>query len=307
MNIQQLEYIVALDEERHFNRAAKTCNVSQPTLSMMVQKLEEELGIIIFDRRKKPIVPTPDGERILEYARSVIVSTRAMKQIRQESEEEPSGVLDVAVIPTLAPYLIPLFVNSFIRKYPKIKLRISELTTERIIEKLKQSKIDAGILVTPVDEASIFEDPLFYEPFWVYTNQMSDKEFVTSEDINTDELWLLEEGHCFRTQIFKLCDLKRKTSSQFEYQAGSIETLKKLVDMQEGITILPELATLQLNEKDRKKLRRFQHPEPVREVSICTHRNFSKSRLVQCLKEEIIEVIPECLLKNRSKNLIAIK
>lgn len=306
MNIQQLEYIIALDNERHFKKAATSCNVSQPTLSMMVQKLEEELGVIIFDRSKKPIVPTADGEKILEYARSVIAQTKAMLYMKEKQDGELKGELEVAIIPTLAPYLIPLFINSFIRKYPDVKLKISEMTTERIIENLKQAKIDAGILVTPINEKSISEEVLFYEPFWVYTSAMHDKKYVASEDINTDDLWILEEGHCYHTQMFKLCDLKRQNPTRFEYHAGSIETLKKLVDYQQGITILPELATIFLNQNDQKKLRPFTDPVPVREVSLCAHRNQVKRSLIKTVKDEVLANIPRKLLDQKGDGRVGI-
>ena len=307
MNIQQLEYIVAVDQERHFQKAANLCHISQPTLSMMIQKLEDELGVKIFDRRKKPIIVTEEGERVLELARSILHTTKQLKDVAIADGKELTADLHIGIIPTLAPYLLPLFIKTFSVSYPGVKLKITELTTERIIDRLRNSSLDVGILATPLHEKSIKEDVIFYERFLVYNSTTYKKKYVSTDDIEPDKLWLLEEGHCFRSQIINLCQLQKQTDKQLEYQAGSFETLKRLVDIQQGLTILPELATLQLSAKEKKYLTEFKAPAPTREISLCTHRDYINQRVINALKESIVSSIPDEILKTKGKNRIEIQ
>ena len=247
MNLQQLEYIIAVDNYRHFSEAAAKSFVTQPTLSMMIQKLEDELGVKIFDRSKQPVVPTKAGEAVIAQARMVMQESNRMHEVVRELKGELKGELRLGIIPTVAPYLLPLFLTSFIRKYPNLKVKITELTTENIIEKLKLNLLDAGILATPLNNPLLNEQVLYYEQFVVYASKeekLMKKKYLLPGDINPNHLWLLEEGHCLRNQILNLCELRRKEleTSNLEYVTGSIETLKKMVDMNNGITILPELA-----------------------------------------------------------------
>lgn len=310
MNLQQLEYIIAVDTYRHFATAAEKSFVTQPTLSMMIQKLEEELNVKIFDRSKQPVVPTLIGEKIINQARIVLHEAKKIKEIATNNENEISGEFKLAIIPTLAPYLLPLFIRQFIRKYPLVKLIVTEMVTEQIIENLKKGKIDAGLLVTPLNESSIYELPLFYEPFWAYVSEkekLYDKKYVLPADINPDNLWLLEEGHCFRSQILNLCELKKKSeSAHFEYAAGSIETLVKLVNQESGITVIPELATIDMTAKQKKHLRAFKPPVPVREVSLVMHRFFHKENIVKAMSKEIKASVPEFMLQNTKKKIVEI-
>ena len=211
MTITQLEYIIALDTYRHFSEASKHCFVTQPTLSMQIQKLEEELGIKIFDRSKQPVVPTEIGEEVLVQARAVVHEVKMMQQLIKDKQGTLQGELRVGIIPTLAPYLLPMFLQNFLNKYPDVKIKVRELTTEHIIEKLKSGKIDAGLLVTPLQDSSLIETPLFYEEMVAYvskSNAAFKKNYVLADDISLDELWLLEEGHCFRSQVMNLCELQ---------------------------------------------------------------------------------------------------
>lgn len=311
MTLIQLEYIVALDTYRNFSAAAEKCFVTQPTLSMQIQKLEEELGIKIFDRSKKPLITTELGREIIELARSVLNGTKAISDIVSERKGEIKGELHVGIIPTLAPYLLPLFLQKFLKKYDEINLTIVELTTDRIIEQLKKNLIDAAILVTPVGYASLKTTPLFYEEFVLYSAQSSSlpkaKE-ISVREIDVDKLWLLEEGHCFRSQIINLCDLQKisQEGKRFHYEAGSFETLIRMVDQNQGITILPELVMIDLNANQRKLTRRFKSPVPVREVSLVTHHDFVKKRLIEAMKETIIDYIPEHLITKKKKRVITI-
>ncbi len=311
MTITQLEYIIALDTYRHFSEASKHCFVTQPTLSMQIQKLEEELGIKIFDRSKQPVVPTEIGEEVLVQARAVVHEVKMMQQLIKDKQGTLQGELRVGIIPTLAPYLLPMFLQNFLNKYPDVKIKVRELTTEHIIEKLKSGKIDAGLLVTPLQDSSLIETPLFYEEMVAYvskSNAAFKKNYVLADDISLDELWLLEEGHCFRSQVMNLCELQKsnKLHSHFEYESGSIETLRKMVEMNRGITILPEIATLDFSVKQQNMVRHFKSPVPVREVSLVTHRNYIKKKLVDVLKEEVLAAMPQKIKLNKKNNLVKI-
>jgi len=311
MTITQLEYIIALDTWRHFSIASKHCFVTQPTLSMQIQKLEEELGIKIFDRSKQPVIPTEIGEEVLVQARAVVHEVKMMQQLIKDRQGLLQGELRLGIIPTLAPYLLPMFLQNFLTRYPDIKIKVKELTTEHIIDKLKSGKIDAGLLVTPLQDSSLIECPLFYEEMVAYvskSNAAFKKNYVLADDINLDELWLLEEGHCFRDQVMNLCELQKqnKLHSHFEYESGSIETLRKMVEMNKGITILPEMATLDFSVKQLNMVRHFKTPVPVREVSLVTHRNYVKRKLVDVLKEQVLASLPQKIKVNKKNNLVKI-
>ena len=298
MNFQQLEYIIAVENHRHFARAADACFVTQPTLSMMIQKLEDEIGVKVFDRSKQPIVPTQAGVAVILQARKIIFEAAKMKEVINDLNGEIKGELKLGIIPTVAPYLLPLFLSSFLKKFPLLQIKIIEQTTSQLIESLKNQQLDAAILSTPLNNNSLDERPLYYEPFLVYAPgnpSLMKKKFLIPADINTNELWLLEEGHCMRAQAINLCELRKKDVliSNLEYEAGSIETLKKMVDICKGITILPELALSDLTKKELKNVRHFRSPEPVREISIVTYRHFIKQRIIDVLVDEIKKMIPE--------------
>lgn len=306
MTIVQLGYVVAVDNFRHFAEAAEYCHITQPTLSMQIHKLEQELGIKIFDRSKQPVIPTEAGKDIITQARKIISECDVMMDLVDSKSGIHSGELKVGIIPTLAPYLLPLFVQSFSRKYPRVKLVVNELTTEQIVHRLRDSRLDVAILVTPLNEKGISEQVLFYEKLIAYVskkNALFKKQYLLSKDIDPHKLWLLEEGHCFRSQIMNLCELQKagKQGSFFEYEAGSIETLRRMVELNDGITILPELATMDLRVSQLQLLRHFKNPAPMREVSIVVHRDFVKKKLVEIFRQEIVASIPEKIRKNKGE------
>lgn len=312
MNIQHLTYIIAVDAQRHFAKAAEKCFVTQPTLSMMIQKLEEELGVKIFDRSKQPVVPTEAGEIVIRQAKIILQEANRMKIIVSELKGEIKGELKLGIIPTVAPYLLPLFLNKFLKKYPLLKIKITELTTQQIIDKLKNHHLDAGILATPLNNDSLNEQPLYYEQFVVYASKnetLMKKKFLLPADIDTNHLWLLEEGHCLRSQVLNLCELRKREleTSNLEYEAGSIETLKKMVDFNNGITILPELALKELSVKDMKNVRHFKSQVPAREISIVTYHHFVKQRIIDVLKEEICKSVPAEMLTAKRKMVTSIE
>ena len=306
MNFQQLSYIVAVDRHRHFAQAAEACHVSQPTLSMMIRRLEEELDTLIFDRSRQPVVPTSVGEAIIAQAHIVLREKQVFEDLVEQGRGKPQGKLSVGIIPTLAPYLVPRFIGRFLEQYPHIKLQLTELQTEAIVDQLKQGNLDAGILVTPLEDSGIHEQPLFFEELFAYTSEPTNKSFFLPEDIDPKELWLLEEGHCFRSQIMNLCALRRQARREFAYQAGSIETLKRLVEQQQGVTILPELCVEDMGKTERKRVTPFEEPIPVRQVSLVTHRPGLKARLNQALAEIIQSGVPKHMLHREDVQVVEI-
>lgn len=312
MTLTQLEYILAVDQFRHFAQAAKACFVTQPTLSMQLHKLEEELGFKLFDRSKQPVLPTEQGVKVIEQARRIIAERDLLLEMTQHTKDEVSGHLRIGIIPTLAPYLLPLFVNSFVKKFPLVKLHVTELTTDNLVQKIKEGSVDAGILVTPLQDNTVLEEPLFYEEMVAYVskaNSVFKKNYVLPGDIDPNKLWLLEEGHCFRSQIANLCALKRKSDqgTNFEYEAGSLETLRRMVDLYDGITVLPELALSGMSSKQKDQVKQFRQPAPVREVSMVVRRAHLKRKLLDALKKEILNALPAKLKNNKNANIVSIQ
>jgi len=299
VSLTQLEYLVAVDRERHFGRAAKACHVSQPSLSTQIQKLEEELNIIVFDRTRKPIFATDVGAQIVKQAQVVLKEHRRLLGIASDAGGELTGSFELAVIPTLSPYLLPHFLSDFSRKYPNVNIRVNEYKTDDIIQKLEADELDAAILVTPLGHDRIIERHLFFEPFYGYLglgHPLSKKKTLGEKDLLGEDLWLLEEGHCFRDQVLKVCSLDRRSSvlGNVEFSSGSLETLKNLVRSSQGYTLLPELAVLGLSDEEKSKyVKRFQKPVPTREVSLVHSRVFLKEGIIEALESTILENLPK--------------
>jgi LysR family hydrogen peroxide-inducible transcriptional activator len=309
MTLTQLEYMIAVDTYRHFVLAAEKCFVTQPTLSMQLQKLEEELGVKIFDRTKQPVIPTEIGARIIAQARVVLRESVMIKQLINDEKDVMTGELRIGIIPTLAPYLLPTLFKQVRAKYPQLELVIRETITEEVIHELKNNRLDCGLVVTPLKDASIKEDVLFYEELFVYVsrkNALYDKKYVLADDIDPNQLWLLEEGHCFRSQVLNLCELRKSGDLHFKYATGNIETLKRMVDKSDGLTILPELAVMEFNKTQMKLVKRLKDPSPAREVSLVTHRDHIKTKLIQTLKEEILQMVPKAMQQLRNKKIVEI-
>jgi LysR family hydrogen peroxide-inducible transcriptional activator len=301
MTLQQLEYIVALDKYRHFVKASESCFVSQPNLTTQIKKLEEEIGVLLFDRETKPIAPTPLGEQFLSKAREILNNVKDLKEFVSSERNSIEGEFKIGIIPTMAPYLLPLFLPKFIEQYPKTKLIVKELTTSQIIQQLKIGEIGVGILATPLNEENIREIPIFNEPFLLYLNESSNLnsiENISSNDLTPNNLLLLDEGHCFRDQTLALCKkIPKKRECNFEFQSGSIEALIGLVNKNLGYTLIPELAIS--DSIDKNKIRHFEGEIPVREVSLVTNTSFNKEKLLDVLHQTINESIPEHLKKLR--------
>lgn len=311
MTLTQLEYIVALDNYKSFLSASEKTFVTQPTLSMQVKKLEEELGVMLFDRTKQPVVPTEVGKKVIEQAKLALYEANRIKEIVKEQSAEVVGRLKIGIIPTLAPYLLPLFLKSFLKKYPKVTLVVEEIITDRIIEQLQNHELDCGILVTPLPLHNIRTVPLFYEPFVGYaskSSRLAKKTVITLDDIDLTEMWILNEGHCMRSQVENLCfgNIQSEKENNFEYQSGSIETLIKLVDTNGGFTILPELSIHDFSSRQINRIRYFRSPEPSREVSLLTPKNMIKKRMVDALQAEILAFIPEKMKNKNQKTVVRI-
>lgn len=309
MTLTQLEYIVALDTYRHFVLASEKCFVTQPTLSMQIQKLEEELGVKIFDRTKQPVIPTEIGASIIAQARIVLRDAGLIRQLISEQQDSMSGEIRIGIIPTIAPYLLPPLFKNIREKYPQVNLLVREIITEEIVQELKNNRLDCGIVVTPLKDSSIKEDVLFYEELFVYVsknNALYDKKYVLPTEIDPNQLWLLEEGHCFRSQILNLCELQKFSGLNFRYETGNIETLKRMVDKSDGITILPELAVMEFTKPQLKFVKQLKEPRPAREVSLVIHRDHLKTKLIQVLKEEILSIVPKPMQRLNRKKVVDI-
>jgi LysR family hydrogen peroxide-inducible transcriptional activator len=278
---------------------------------MQVQKLEDTLGVKLFDRSKQPVTPTEIGIEIIEQARIMLAESEKIKEIITDRQKELSGELKVGIIPTVSPYILPKIITSFIQKYPQVKLIVWEQTTELIVQQLKLGTLDCGILSTPLRESSLTEIPVFYENFVAYVSKhskLSKKKSISPDDIDMEEIWVLNEGHCMREQVLNICQRRRATKGflHFEYNTGSVETLKRMVDQNNGATILPELALAELTDKQLDRVRYFKSPEPAREVSIVIQKNFLKRRMIEALKNEILEFVPKRMKTKKKKEVMEI-
>jgi LysR family hydrogen peroxide-inducible transcriptional activator len=295
MTITQLKYVLAVAEHKNFTLAADKCFVTQPTLSMQIQKIEEELNIQIFDRSKKPIQLTDIGQKIVNQAKNIVNEADRIQDIVEQQKGFIGGEFRLGIIPTIMPTLLPMFLNNFVKKYPKVKLIIEELNTEDIITKLNNGHLDAAIAATPLEEEKIKEIVLYYEPFVAYipeSHESFQKEEIEVNDLNLDEVLLLQDGHCFRNGILNLCKNKNINGlSHFQIESGSFETLIKLADEGLGTTLLPYLHTLDLKEENIKKIRHFKEPKPAREVSLIYPKSELKIHIIDALRNTIDGVI----------------
>lgn len=307
-SLVQLEYIVAVDTWRHFATAAEKSFVTQPTLSMQIKKLEEELGLIIFDRSRQPVVPTLAGEAIIKQARTVLNEALKITELVRQLQGQIAGELKVGIIPTLSPYLLPRFAGNFLKKYPEVTLQITEMLTGQIIEALKKDMIDAGILVTPIRNQEINCIPLFYEKFVLYAaagENITNLPYITDNQLDKTRFWLLASGHCFRSQALNICNAQRlRQQDPLQFESGSLETLIRLVDTEGGATLIPELAALDMPEHRQKQLIQFGKEPMYREVSLVYSRHFAKEHLLKVLEKEIRVALPQDMQQKDSKTIV---
>ncbi len=271
--------------------------------------MEEELEVIIFDRSKQPLIPTDIGQRIIDQARVVLMQAEELKNILKDHRNQVSGVLRIGIIPTLAPYLLPLFIGRYKRAYPNIIIRVEELTTMKIIQQLHKDLLDVGILVTPLKEEKIIEKPMFYEEMMIYAHPdhpLHLKEEITAADMATPDIWLLSDGHCFRSQVVNLCSIMSGTGGElpFRFEAGSLETIMNIIDREGGLTLIPELAGLSMPEYRKKNILHFSNTKPLREVSLAYSRHFAKHRLISLLGKEVRESVPTSLLTSERGTIV---
>lgn len=299
MTIQQLEYILAVDQFRHFAKAAEYCRVTQPTLSAMIQKLEDELGVKLFDRAMQPVCPTRVGEKVIAQARAVLAQASQVKEIISEEKRSLSGTFRLAVLPTIAPYLLPRFFPQLMEKYPELDVRVTEMKTKDIRQALRDGEIDAAILASLLEDAVLSEEILFYEQFYGYVSRkepLFKHDVIRTSDITGERLWLLDEGHCFRDQLVRFCQMEAVKLHQMAYHLGSMETFMRMVESGKGITFVPELAVSQLSNEQKELVRPFAIPRPTRPIVLTTNKDFIRGSLLSVLKDEIRAAVPKEML-----------
>lgn len=299
MTLQQLEYIIAVDECRHFARAAEQCRVTQPTLSAMIQKLEDELGARIFDRNRQPIAPTAVGELVIKQARETLRQSKTIQDIVFEEKASLGGIFRLGILPTIAPYLLPRFFPQLMSKYKGLDIQVVEMKTKDIKQALIDGKIDAGILAQIDGLDDYYQTPLFYEQYFAYVSQESglfDNKLVRTSDLTGEQLWLLDEGHCFRDQLLRFCQLKSAQVSQLAYRLGSMETFMRMVESGKGVTFIPELAVEQLGESQKRLVRPFAIPVPTRQLVMITNKIFIRETLLKALVSDIQKCVPKGML-----------
>ncbi|KAB2914349.1 MAG: LysR family transcriptional regulator [Bacteroidetes bacterium] len=304
MNIQQIQYTLAVAENKHFEQAAEKCFITQSTLSTMISKFEDEIGIKIFDRKKKPVELTAEGQVIIEQLKVIWKNIEQFTELTKEIKGEIKGTLTISVIPTVAPFLLPLFLQDFAAKFPQLVIKVKEQTTGEIIRQIKSRELDIGIISIPVKDKDIVEVKLYDEPFVFYDakNKKASKKAISKIDLSN--LCLLEEGHCMRTQIVKLCEIHNKdfaSKLNFEYKAGSIDSLLRFVKANSATTLLPYLSVVDLSNEEKALISNFIDPAPYRSIGLVTHRHFVKKKILDMLQKEILAKT-EPLLPNNQIN-----
>lgn len=302
MNIQQLEYIIAVDSFRHFAKAAEHCRVTQPTLSAMIQKLEDELELKIFDRSVQPVAPTPAGRKIIEQARNVLFQVSLIRDIAGEEKQSLKGTFYLAVLPTIAPYLLPRFFQQLTERNLELDIRVREMKSAQAKHALLKGEIDAAILASEPSENTLKGEVLFYEQFFGYVarnERIFEKEMIRTSDVDGEKLWLLDEGHCFRDQLIRFCQMEKVRLRQATYRLGSMETFMRMVESGNGMTFIPELATLQLNHEQKELVRPFAMPQPTREIVFVTRNDFVRHHIADYIRNSIREAVPKEMLKLR--------
>lgn len=304
MNLQQLEYALMLEKQGSFTKAAQSLNMTQPALSLQIKNLENEIGIALFDRSKGKIVPTDLGLKFLLKAGEIVMAGKQLKEYAYSLGEVHQGVLRLGIIPTLSPFLVPLFAESFLKKYPNLHMEINEMLTEEILQQIRLGELDGGIISTPVQRQGIVTIPLFYESFYFYRHDKTYKsnETLKVSNIDLSDLWLLEEGNCFRDQINDICSLKEMKTARLNYRCSSIDSLIRMVDSQGGSTILPELTTLSLDAAQEQHLAPIE--DKVREVGFITRKLTGKEHLIEILTDSIKQNIPAPMKDKGDKEVV---
>lgn len=306
MNIQQLQYIIALDRYKNFTKASESCFITQATMSTMIKKLEEELNVIIFDRKSNPIITTDMGRVIIQEATKALEHIKNMTEIVNDETNAYEGTVKIGVIPTVANSLIPLVIQPIMIEFPKLEISISEMTTNNLINALKDNTIDFGIISTPIAEKGFDTQILYHEPLKVYGKLSYNKKYLLTSDIQKETHWLLEDGHCIKDQIMSYCSLESKGNhlSNLRFQSSSFETLLKMVDIFGGLTIIPQLYALSLPEETQNKIFDFEGSIPVREISLISYRSDVKPKLGEALALKIKDIVSQILKVDLKKSVV---
>ena len=292
MNIQQFQYVLAVAEYKHFELAAEKCTISQSTLSTMISKFEDEMGIKIFDRKKKPVDLTSEGSLLIKQLKLILNNIEQLRELTREIKGEVTGSLNLSVIPTIAPFLLPLFLQEFASQFPNLNIVVKEETTEEIQKKLHLREIDIGIASIPLNDKDLYEVKMYDEQFLFYDAHKTSGEKLSVNQLKNKNLCLMEEGHCIRTQVSELCNknaIKNKSSLNFDYKAGSIDSLIRFVKASQSSTLLPYLATINFTKQEQKNLSHFTAPIPYRTIGLIVHRHFVKKKILSSLQNSIIK------------------
>lgn len=298
MNLQQLEYIIALDQYRHFGKAAEHCNVSQPTLSTMIQKLEDELGAKLFDRSHQPIRPTPVGIKVLAQASIILRQTSILSEIVQDEEESLAGSITLGVLPTIAPYLLPRLIPILLKELPDLQINFVEKLTSECLMALESGQMDLAIIASEPPSSALSFTPLFYEEFFGYVSReepLFAQPSIRSSEVDASRLWLLDEGHCFRDQLTRFCELRRSINPQHQYRSGSLNTFMNMVEGGYGMTFIPELCVQTLSSELQELVRPFTMPRPVRLINLTKRGDFGRVRMHSTLVECIRQAVPKTM------------
>jgi len=298
MNLQQIDYILAVEELKSFSKAATKCFIGQSTLSTMIGKFEDEIEIRIFDRSTKPISITKEGIEIIRQLKIIKKEIENLAETKNALKGQLSGTLKIGIIPTVATYLLPLFLKEFIQQFPDIYFTVSELTTAQISEHIHSRSLDIGIISIPLKDKNLLETTLYNEPFLLYDMQSKKQQKIKVTNIDTNRLWLLEEGHCMRTQVNTICDADNRNcynNSNLEYKSGSINTLLKFVKLNNGLTLIPYLSAIEMPDEDQVRLNTFKAPIPVRSIGMITHKHFVKKQILQLLQSAIQQKVQPLL------------
>ncbi|MBT32589.1 MAG: LysR family transcriptional regulator [Thalassobius sp.] len=303
MNFQQLEYVLAVDQHKHFAQAAESCCVTQATLSAMIKKLEAELNMVLFDRSRQPVKTTEEGEQIIQLAKKILTNRNEMLTLNNQESQGLSGVIRLGIIPTIANSLLPIILPTLLKEYPGLHFNITEITTEELKHQIISQKIDIGILASPLGDDVLEENILYYEAMMVYGIQESNKKYISPTDIQNKKIWLLEEGNCFRNQSSTICDIREKSvgPENLTFDASSFDTLLNLTDQFGGCTLVPELYYNLMPEEKKQKTRHFEFPLPVREISLVYQRPYAKKRSIDILTEKIKELVKDRLITSELK------
>lgn len=314
MTYTQLHYLIAIDTYRHFGRAAEKCFVTQPTLSMQIQKLEDELDILIFDRSKKPVAPTEIGKQVIAQAREALHEIEKVYELVRHSKGVISGEFRIGVIPTVATSLIPRLLPDFLKAYPDVELVIEEMQTEVLIDHLKKDLLDVAIAATPLSIPGIIEQPQYYEPFVAFipeNHRLASESFVLNSELKLEDILLLNQGHCFRNSVINLCEPAFNGSDgnqkhpHIKLESGSFETLIRLSKAGMGMTLIPYLTAEELSDEDKKMVKPFDYPQPSREISLLYSRSQLKISLIKALSEMVMKSIPKKLREPESDNIVS--